>query len=504
MKKFRVSLIFFVFFLIVLFEHQYLWLAHDDYGYASLTYGYFVENVNGTNFTLSQLIEFLIGHYNNWGGRILYFFIECSILSKGITLFRIVQSVVITGIFYYVYKIVGKYTESKDYIAALLSVSVYGFIELEVVKYGIFWISASVLYVFPLLPFLMFIYYYDSKNNRFLYNLFLGLLIFAASFSLEPISVAMLSYIIILTLYEFVSLKKINKNNMIMLIISFTGFFILVLCPGSGIRKLHPSSGDFYSLSLLGKILRNYPIILTGVFSKETKIFSSIFLTCSTYVSFKNYQRKKNLLNVLSVFSSLIILVFTLCSNDVYFSIILSFFANSYLKLCLLLVCTIQLGLIAYSLSIYFIEKKQFTILWIIYCAILSQSSMILAPVFPIRTTIMFIVLIGIVIVDIVCSVAVNENKMIIVPLVILSLFNVLSITKGYRQNNEVNCTNNQILKQASIDLKNGKSVDKIVLYKMVDPMYANIQPYEKGFEYILTWMYEYYDIPDSIEIVYE
>ena len=99
---------FLTFFAFVMFQHSFLWMYHDDYGYASLSYAYNVQSVVGHSFNFKQLIEFLYGHYMTWGGRILYLGIECFILSKSLIAFRILQSIVITFIFFYIYKIIIK------------------------------------------------------------------------------------------------------------------------------------------------------------------------------------------------------------------------------------------------------------------------------------------------------------------------------------------------------------------------------------------------------------
>ena len=48
-----------------------VYLAHDDFGYATLSYVYKEEGIEGQNFDLEQLTHYLTGHYNRWGGRIL-------------------------------------------------------------------------------------------------------------------------------------------------------------------------------------------------------------------------------------------------------------------------------------------------------------------------------------------------------------------------------------------------------------------------------------------------
>lgn len=159
-----------------------------------------------------------------------------------------------------------------------------------VLNSGVFWPTASALYVFPLLPLLMFIYYYKSDKCKIKYNIFMAILIFLATFSQEQISVAAGSYIGIITVYEFIKNKKINKKNIVMLIISLIGFAILMLSPGTKIRMESPTNGDFYTLSLFGKIARNYPNLILNIFSHYSKMFVSLLIMCITYLSYKNLK----------------------------------------------------------------------------------------------------------------------------------------------------------------------------------------------------------------------
>ena len=106
LKRNSVLVIFVIFFFIVLLEHQFMGLYHDDYGYASLSYAYNLDGVSGHDVSILQTLNFLKGHYNVWGGRVLYFFFEICLLKNGIWIFRLVQSLVITLIFYFIYKIV--------------------------------------------------------------------------------------------------------------------------------------------------------------------------------------------------------------------------------------------------------------------------------------------------------------------------------------------------------------------------------------------------------------
>lgn len=504
--KHRIPIIFIAFFLLVLFEHQFMWLYHDDYGYASLSYAYKVVGVNGHIFNIQQLFNFLVGHYNNWGGRVLYFGIECLLLGKSLLLFRLVQSLVITLIFYYIYKILKKYTKIEEYILAIISVCCYGFIEIVVVRTGIFWPTASVLYIFPLLPLLMFIYYYDSQKNKIFCNILMGIIIFLATFSQEQIAVAAVSYVGIITIYEFIKSNKINKKNITMLLIALVGFAILMLSPGNKIRMNHPSSGDFYTLSLFGKIARNYPNLIINIFSHYSKIFITLFFASITYLSYKNLKNKDNILNKISLLSITIILLLTVFNAGTYFEIIYNLFNNKPFKIVALGLFTIQLLFMLYSLIIYFAKNKKYMFIWIIIIAILSQAAMIVAPYYPLRSVIIFEVLFYIIIIYCICDLINKKSfkNIVIISLLFVSLFNLFTITRGYYRNNHVNKQNNEILIKASDDIKKGNDINIIKLNKLPDSTYSGEQPYIGNNDYILIWVREYYNLPENIEIIYE
>ena len=139
-------------------------------------------------------------------------------------------------------------------INAIFIALLYGTFQIMLFRGSIFWITASILYVFPILPFLMFIYHYilnDNKNHIVIYYILCGLLVFLASFSQEQISAMVVGYIA-------------------MLIVSLIGFAILMLAPGNSIRMLHPTSVSFYSLGLIDKIKLNLPQIILNNFSNHS------------------------------------------------------------------------------------------------------------------------------------------------------------------------------------------------------------------------------------------
>lgn len=524
LKKYGVLIIFIIFFFMVFIQHQFIYLHHDDYGYASLSYAYVVDSAKGHDLHIGEIMEFLKGHYDIWGGRVLYFFIEIILISNGVWLYRLFQSITITLIFYLIYKIIQKMTKDSinKLILAICTISLYGVFEINLLNHGIFWFSASVLYIIPMLPFLAFIYLYqDSKNKKYknrlskiVVNIFYGILIFLSTFSQEQIGVAALGYVVILTIYNYIKSKKIDKKDIIMIMVAIIGFAILMLAPGNKVRQEDISSMDFYSKSFIERIILGIQNMILGNFSSDTKFFNILFYLSVAYISIKNIRinnknKIKTIFYMISLLSIFIIIYTSIIKSEGYFKYLFGLKDSNTYRLLVTFIFIIQLLLMFFSTMWYLYEEKKLKLINILICAVLSIACMIVAPYFAVRSSIIFMVLCFIFILYSFIDMYTNiENKKVficaIIPIVILSFSNIIIITKGYYNNNLANKENSIILEDASKKISAGEKIEKITLKKMPNILYGAAQPYMAGSEYILYYIKEYYNLPMDIEIIYE
>ncbi len=513
-KQHKVLIIFGLFLLFLILQHQLLWLFFDDYGYGSLTYltGFVPKNSMGYMTSLPDILAFLAYHYQNWGGRILYFFFECLFLRGNLFWFRLCQSIIITLIFYYLYKIIAKSLKKESSILAIMCILCYGIFEIMVFRGGFFWITASVLYVWPMLALLIFVYYYsfkEDKNFSLLKKALIGLCVFMATFSQEQISVLTVGYLVICLIYKVVKKEKITKYDLFLLFIGILGFLILMLAPGNSIRMQHPTSASFYALSLSGKLLQNIPQIIIHNFNSETKIFSIFFFLSMMSLGILNIKENNGYkyLNIISLLSIGVIMLFSFYLQDGYFSYFYGLFGG--LKQILILgVFLIQLLLIVYSLWVYFYRHDK-RLLFLFIGALASQGCMLLAPYFPHRSVICFefvcFLLMLYLLFTVINTLKINylKNTLLII-IASLCLFNVAHITIGYFKNQQVSYNNDKILREASREIKLGKVINKIHLQKIPLYLYACDLPYVTGNEYIYTYMKNYYDLPSYVQIIYD
>ena len=501
LKKNKTKIFFICFFIFLIIQSHFIWLFHDDYGYASLSYiPSFVGN-RGMNTSILDIIKFLLYHYQNWGGRVLYFFLEIILLRLGLPFYRLFQSIITFGIFYLIYKIISKKTKIENFKLALFCILCYGIFEIFVLRGGIFWVTASVLYYFPLLPLLLFIYLYDGKKKIKL----CALLIFLSTWSQEQIAVLSFSYILLYTIHDYILSKKKNMNNLFMCFSSLIAFLILMLSNGSAVRM--SQSTEFYNVGIIQKVLYNIPALIINNFGSYTKIFTTVFFICGLYLIYinKNYIKIK-LIYYISFISTYIILIFNLFFARGYFENLYYFKDLRMYRIIILGLFLVQITLVFFNIVYYFYKNKDYFYIYIFIAGILSQLTMLVAPYFPTRSVTMFEVMCFIIFAYVFAELLKKKLNIniIIIPFVVICSFNLIKITYGYYSNYSIHKYNDDELRNVSKKIKNGEKIEIINLKKLHNPLYGIEEPYTEGFDYIIYYMKYYYDLPQEIEFIYE
>ena len=502
-KEHRIAIIFFVFFVLVFIQHQFIWLHHDDYAYASLSY-VDIGNV-GNQFSLGKLFEFLFVHYMKWGGRILCFFVECSLLRFGLPVYRFVQSFVLVFIFYFIYKLLLSKTKLKDYQLALFVVSMYGFLDIMLLRNSIFWASASTAYLFPLLPFFMLVYVTQKKSERYIISA--SILSFLAAFSQEQIAALTIVYIIFYIVIEWFLKRQKDKKQIVFLLFSLLGFGILMLAPGNQMRL--DTTSSFANLGLFQKLMTTIPAIISGVFATYNGMFLALFFITIFVISFINLTKYSSnwFIKLCSISNFIIVVLSLLMENNNYFTYFTSMTTNSTILLFINFIYLAQLLGMVISICYCCYKEREFLMLELFLGGLASLAVMLFAPYYPPRSSIPFIFVMFIPIIYVIGNVLAKRkdiSNILICTLCIISFINYATIVRGYFKNNEVNQYNDSVLISSAQKIQSGEKLDKIVLKKLVDPTYGGDMPYYENCEYILEWMKNYYSIPQDVEIIYE
>ena len=131
--------------------HAFLGYYHYDYAYAGLTYFYTVEGPYSERLTLLNYVNYLYQHYIGWGGRIVAFGIAIPFMHAGPSVFWLVQSLLVTGILCFGASIAARFTAREDFPQTLLFLlASYMSMKITLVRDGLYWGAASVLYVWPM------------------------------------------------------------------------------------------------------------------------------------------------------------------------------------------------------------------------------------------------------------------------------------------------------------------------------------------------------------------
>ena len=344
----------------------------------------------------------------------------------------------------------------------------YLIIDIMIVSSGIMWIAASTSYIFPLLPFLLYIYLDQKKNKN------MPILIFLAAFSQEQIGAAAICYTLVDYVLKWHKTRKINNDKLKPLIISTIGFTALMIAPGNFKRI---EEAEFYNLSLITKLKTQSLNIIENIFYSRNTYFIKLILITSIILNNKNQIIKA--LNIVYLAFDIILIngyYDTLVNNNMYIVFIIHLIA--------IIITNIKKKYLLYLLP-----------------ALASQGIMLLAPYYPSRSIIPFMFLYFIIIIDVI-----RKNKYfkyIMAFTLIVGISNFSYITYGYYQNKESNKYNHELLLKISKENKNGAHIKEAKLKKAKNNMFANTLPYEDP-NLIYPYMRQYYNLDENFVFVYE
>lgn len=148
--------IFAVILCITYLQNKYIGFYHDDYGYGSLTCA---VDAHYAERTLPNIIDYLTRHYREWGGRVVFFFFELLLMQGGMSCFFLAQALVLAATL-----LLGK--EQDSWLVLSLLLSTFLLYNEGIYRGGLFWATASVLYVWPFCPLTLGVYLLLATRQR--------------------------------------------------------------------------------------------------------------------------------------------------------------------------------------------------------------------------------------------------------------------------------------------------------------------------------------------------
>ena len=277
---------FILFFIVVLSLHLFMGYARDDIGYSTILVKF-------------NLIDWLIGRYNNWSGRLIIDTVSVILARENIIIWKILDSIIYTVSAYLAIKVVNivsnyEYDKIVKYFGVLLFL-IYPFYEMSSAG----WIATSLNYSWcfglGMVSFLPLINYYENKQNR-TYTYIISFLCLLYAVNQEQSCALIFGFNFLYLIHCIINKRDINKFNVLAIIVSCLSLIFILTCPGNSVRlaseitRWYPA---FAQLNIYQKLYLGIVSTIGTLISEKIIILSFyIFLNTCAIVKTKNKYLK--------------------------------------------------------------------------------------------------------------------------------------------------------------------------------------------------------------------
>ena len=330
------------FYVFLLMQFGNVFIYYDDYGYLSLSYGTNIH-VAGSEYSFSELLAFMKGHYFNSNGRLLYMFLYCFVHMlggiRGVQVFMATAVLAVVMLLFFIVKrmLEGRLEAAEEdkrscreedeihgtlgpvalaALAAFLCL-LYGTLGIMVQRMGTYWYAASFIYVVPAITFLVFaLYFYRTvflpKGEkpgvlRMCLCIVLG---FLAAWSQEQWFVTTVSFVIICLGIKLWRDRRLERYEILTFLVCGAGGLIIIFSPAVSSRMNSAGNAEFAALSFLGKLGKELPLLMNLSFSGENIRYLMFFFPMMIFTGFMTAAKDRKLLPLHLGFSAVSAAVF--------------------------------------------------------------------------------------------------------------------------------------------------------------------------------------------------
>lgn len=536
--KYAYLAVFAAFYVFLLMQFGNVFIYYDDYGYLSLSYGTNIH-VDGSEYSFSELLAFIKGHYFNSNGRLLYMFLYCFVHMlggiRGVQVFMATAVLAVVMLLFFIVKqmLEGRLEAAEEEkrscreedevygtlgpvalaaLAAFLCL-LYGTLGIMVQRMGTYWYAASFIYVVPATTFLAFaLYFYRTvflpkgEKPGVLRMCFCAVLGFLAAWSQEQWFVTTMSFVIICLGIKLWRDRRLELYEILTFLICAAGGLIIIFSPAVSSRMNSAGNAEFAALSFLGKLEKNIPLLMNLFFSGENIRYLMFFFPMMIFMGCMTAAKDRKLLPLHLGFSAVSAAVFAGILLKQKFHV---FAPGAYSALTANLLLLYIAFCFAEVILFYRAEKQPFGSI-VFAAAVLSVGSAVIVPEVPLRIFYPFLYLSWLLFAYMYGRILLTEVKRIPVSAVctlaflsMVSIPNLKSIYTGYRINYQVLMYDDAVFRESAEAIRQGADIETIEVYELPDLLCKNEVVYDENFSFMIAWMRQYYDLPEYVEFEY-
>ena len=536
--KYAYLAVFAAFYVFLLMQFGNVFIYYDDYGYLSLSYGTHIH-VAGSEYSFSELLAFMKGHYFNSNGRLLYMFLYCFVHMlggiRGVQVFMATAVLAVVMLLFFIVKqmLEGRLEAAEEEkrscreedevhgilgpvalaaLAAFLCL-LYGTLGIMVQRMGTYWYAASFIYVVPAITFLVFaLYFYRTvflpKGEkpgvlRMCLCIVLG---FLAAWSQEQWFVTTVSFVIICLGIKLWRDRRLERYEILTFLVCGAGGLIIIFSPAVSSRMNSAGNAEFAALSFLGKLGKNIPLLMNLFFSGENIRYLMFFFPMMIFMGCMTAAKDRKLLPLHLGFSAVSAAVFAGILLKQKFHV---FAPGAYSALTANLLLLYIAFCFAEVILFYRAEKQPFGSI-VFAAAVLSVGSAVIVPEVPLRIFYPFLYLSWLLFAYMYGRILLTEVNRIPVSavctlafLAMVSIPNLKSIYTGYRINYQVLMYDDAVFRESAEAIRQGADIETIEVYELPDLLCKNEVVYDENFSFMIAWMRQYYDLPEYVEFEY-
>ncbi len=536
--KYAYLAVFAAFYVFLLMQFGNVFIYYDDYGYLSLSYGTHIH-VAGSEYSFSELLAFMKGHYFNSNGRLLYMFLYCFVHMlggiRGVQVFMATAVLAVVMLLFFIVKrmLEGRLEAAEEEkrscreedeihgtlgpvalaaLAAFLCL-LYGTLGIMVQRMGTYWYAASFIYVVPAITFLVFaLYFYRTvflpKGEkpvvlRMCLCIVLG---FLAAWSQEQWFVTTVSFVIICLGIKLWRDRRLERYEILTFLACAAGGLIIMFSPAVSSRMNSAGNAEFAALSFLGKLGKNIPLLMNLFFSGENIRYLMFFFPMMIFMGCMTAAKDRKLLPLHLGFSAVSAAVFAGILLKQKFHV---FAPRAYSALTANLLLLYIAFCFAEVILFYRAEKQLFGSI-VFAAAVLSVGSAVIVPEVPLRIFYPFLYLSWLLFAYMYGRILLTEVNRIPVSavctlafLAMVSIPNLKSIYTGYRINYQVLMYDDAVFRESAEAIRQGADIETIEVYELPDLLCKNEVVYDENFSFMIAWMRQYYDLPEYVEFEY-